>query len=155
MNQTYYFDADVIISYFDEDDREKHIVSKQTIRKTKSIIRKNPEIKVKIPSIAMAEIFLWLLRNSELVRLSHDFLRLMEELKADFPSPRKEHYEEAMSLLEKDDYLKPHDSLIVAHALLDNNTTHLLTFDTDLIDNDVIEKRKIELGNKFKIGPEL
>jgi len=56
MNQTYYFDADVIISYFDEDDREKHIVSKQTIRKTKSIIRKNPEIKVKIPSIAMAEI---------------------------------------------------------------------------------------------------
>ena len=155
MSQTYYFDADIIIAYLDEDDREKNNASKRTIRKVKNTIKRNPEIKVKIPSIALAEISTWLMENSRLTKLSHKLLELIKELNADFPAPKKEHYVEALSLLAKDDYLKPHDSLIIAHALLDYSTSHLFTFDTDLIGNRVIESRKSELGNKFKIGPEL
>lgn len=155
MNQSYYFDANFIIAYFDKNDEEKHKVSKETIRRTKNIVRKNPEINVKIPSIAIAEVASWLLKRSILPEQSHDLARLARELEADFPSPKKEHYKEAISLLERDRYLEPHDSLIVAHALLDSNTTHLLTFDTKLIDNREIENRKIELGNRFKIGPQL
>ena len=155
MDQTYYFDADVIIAYFDEDDRGKNRVSKNTVGRAKNNVRMNPCIKVKIPSIAMAEIFLWLIEKSRLEDLPYKFLKVMTELKADFPSPNKEHYSEAIYLLKKDKYLKPHDSLIVAHTLKDSNTIHLLTFDSDLIDNDVIERRKTELRNKFKIGLEL
>ena len=155
MSQTYYLDADIIIAYFDENDKEKNTVSKKTVRKVKSTIRRNPEIEIKIPSIALAEIFSWFLKDSRLPKVSHDFLKLVSELRVDFPSPRKEHYKEAVSLLERDDYLKPHDSLIVAHALLDSSTTHLLTFDRDLITSKVIDERKNELENKFKIGPEL
>ncbi len=63
MDQTYYFDADVIIAYFDEDDREKNRVSKNTVGRAKNNVRMNPCIKVKIPSIAMDEIFLWLIEK--------------------------------------------------------------------------------------------
>ena len=155
MNQAYYFDADVIIAYFDEDDKEKNRVSKNTVGRAKNNVRMNPSIKVKIPSIAMAEIFLWLLEKSKLGDLSYKVLKVMTELKADFPSPKKEHYLEAVYLLEKDSYLQPHDSLIVAHALLDGTTTHLLTFDRNLTTNREITNRMIELGNRFKIGSEL
>ena len=47
MSQTYYFDADIIIAYLDEDDREKNNASKRTIRKVKNTIKRNLEIKVK------------------------------------------------------------------------------------------------------------
>jgi len=101
MSQTYYLDADIIIAYFDEDDREKYGVARKTIGKVKSTIRRNPEIDVKIPSIALAEIFSWFLKDSRLPRVSHDFPKLMNDLRADFPSPRKEHYKEAVHSLRK------------------------------------------------------
>lgn len=36
----------------------------------------------------------------------------------DFPAPEKEHYKEAVRLLQEDKYLTPHDALIVARAFL-------------------------------------
>lgn len=40
MLQSYYFDTDVLISYFDVEDVERNRISKNTIRKVKSNVGK-------------------------------------------------------------------------------------------------------------------
>lgn len=152
--QSYYFDSSVIIAYFDERDKDRNEMAKKIISKVRSAVRKNPEIKVKIPSVVLAEIFMKLIEDERVRNRLDEFFALVRDLKADFPAPKIEHYEEALHLLQKDPQLEPHDSMIVAHALLDEETKYLFTFDSKLINNKVIKKRKSEKGVSFKISDE-
>jgi hypothetical protein len=126
-------------------------LQKRILEKFKIWLRRNSEIKVKIPTVILGEFMLWCIRNDYDDRALSDFKTLVEKLDADFPTPQKENYELAKKLMETDDRLEPHDALIVSHALLDPNTTWLLTTDTVLHNNRIIEKEKTNRNNRFKI----
>lgn len=150
MNQSIYIDANILIGLF-EKDKDVNKLSNNTIRQAITMAN-NPEIKIKIPSIALAEFTLWCIRQNCLEDVAAKFYKYLFNLKADFPTPTKEHYKKAKTLMELDERYESHDSLIVSHALLDSDTTWLLTTETNLHFDPNIEKEKDELGNKFKIS---
>ena len=155
MVQSIYIDACILIGCIEGKYRRKndiHRISQDAIRKIESMARHNSEIKVKIPTIVLSEFMLWCIKNDEDDRVLSDLKTLVKNLKADFPSPKKEHYELAKRFIETDSRFESHDALIISHALLDPTTTWLLTTDTVLHNNKIIEKEKTERNNRFKIS---
>ncbi|RLI81754.1 hypothetical protein DRP07_06705 [Archaeoglobales archaeon] len=151
MPQSYYIDACVLISYFDEQKKDQNKIAKDTIHKIINTVERNPEISVKIPTLVLGEIYLWVLRHDQ-PELIFDFGRLFNQLNADFPAPTREHYALAARLLEEDEYLENHDALIVSHPILDNDTTWFFTHESKLHNNMVIEQEKDERDNRFMIS---
>ena len=64
MPQSYYIDACVLISYFDEQKKDQNKIAKDTIHKIINTVERNPEISVKIPTLVLGEIYLWVLRQT-------------------------------------------------------------------------------------------
>jgi hypothetical protein len=151
MSQSYYIDACVLISYFDRRKKDQSRTARETIHKIISNVDRNPEISVKIPTLVLGEVYLWILRCNQL-ELASDFARLFNQMNADFPAPAKEHYKLAAKLLEMDQYLENHDALIVSHPILDNDTTWFFTHESKLHNNMVIEQEKDERDNNFMIS---
>jgi hypothetical protein len=151
MSQSYYIDACVLISYFDERKKDQNRIAKETIHKIINSVKRNPEISVKIPTLVLGEVYSWILRHNQL-ELIFDFGRLFNQMNADFPAPTREHYTLAARLLRDDEYLENHDALIVSHPILDNNTTWFFTHESKLHNNMVIEQEKEVRGNRFMIS---
>ncbi|RLI77649.1 hypothetical protein DRP04_11100 [Archaeoglobales archaeon] len=152
MDQSIYIDANILIGYFEKKNRDIKKIAREAISKTQKMVRGNSEIIVKIPTIVLAEFMQWYIEDCSDEEVLSQFEALVEKLDADFPAPKKEHYELAIKLMNEDDRVNSHDALIVSHALLDPTTTWLLTTDTVLHNNKVIEKEKKRLENRFKIS---
>ncbi len=150
--QSIYLDSSIIIGYFDEKDRDIMNLSRNVIHKAIKMSEQNPEIDIKIPSVVLGEFLLWCIRNECLDNVSSKFLEILKNLEADFPSPKKDNYTKAKSIMDVDERYESHDTLIITHALLDFDTKWFLTTEEQFFYDDYIEKEKERLGNNFKIS---
>jgi len=152
MGQSIYIDTSILIGYFEHKKSDIRKISRDAVNRVINMEKENREIMVKIPSIVLAEFMLWCVRNNCLYEFSAGFEDLMKKLNAEFPSPNKDHYDEVSLLMKKDNFLEPHDALVITHALLDRSTTWVLTTERALHNNKVIQEEKERLNNKFKIS---
>jgi len=93
---------------------------------------------LKISQVALGEIFNDCCRDSNYELLEEIFKRVIDW---DKPSITQEALKTAAELTTKDNRLKINDALIVAIAIHDENCTWLLTTDTKIIGNNVIDKK--------------
>jgi len=145
--QSYYLDASSIIAYFKEEE-EIHRDFLNEINRLIMRKKQNPQIKIKIPSIALAEILNKFLADSDLINKINELKKLFEKLEADFPSPKKDDFERVLLLMQEDEYLRneTHDALFIAQML--NDTTTKWVYTTD----NLIAKHAS--SNAIKVYPE-
>jgi hypothetical protein len=110
-------------------------------------IRQNPNINVKIPFIVVGELINNLIReNFEQGReqeIMYKFFELRKGLKADTIPPNKCCYAKAKLVTDEDDYFAeyaPTDAFIVSCALCDQDSSHLLTTDSRLLESALLKK---------------
>lgn len=153
--QSFYLDSDIIIAYIRGKTDEVYEISKELIGRLRGF-RKH-KVSIKIPSVVLSEIIheLFFEKNKrlekEVDKMMHSFLELIDDLEIEYVVPSKEHYELAKKILDKDEFIKPHDALIIAHVLLDKSSKYLFTTDGVLQDSKVIKDLQEEIGVKFKI----
>lgn len=117
----------------------------------------NPEIKIKIPLIVLGEFMSELTQKEIKDEKSQEIIfRLKQQILLPFgreiPAPSRETYNVALELMNRDHHLKPTDALIVAQALVDEESEWLITTDGSLLDNRAILEIIEEKGSKLKIS---
>lgn len=144
--QSYYFDADILLFYFDSrpKKRDKRQSSRNLISKVMSTNSINHDINVKIPQAALGELMLAFCEGKCQPDLMMELIN--DNLNADFPNADFDTFLCARELREKEHNIKPNDALIVAQAMLDPTATWLFTTDRLLIGNlaimDIMEERE-------------
>ena len=153
--QSIYFDADILINYFADQNIRKHAKkAKEISRHAKKVIHqarkmcKNPEIIIKVPLIVLGELTMETIEQDG-ITLSSLFGRVID---AEFTSGSRDSYKIASELMGKDDRLTPADALLVAQALTNKTSEWLITTDGNLINNLAISKIKDKLGSGLKIS---
>jgi len=145
--QNIYLDTEILMSYFDDHDKGR--TARETIAQVKKMIR-SKEIKAIVPQTVLGELMLNSCRDKcNVIKIKE----LLHELEADFPNANSAEMQCARDLIADDNgYIQPNDALIVAHALMDDNASWLLTNDTKLVGNLAILKKMGETGNQFNIA---
>lgn len=152
--QSYYFDADILLFYFDKRashrTHDKKLASKNLISQVISSTSINNEITIKIPQVALGEIMLAYCQN----KCQPDEIRglIVNNLNADFPNADFEALSCASALRNRDGNIKPNDALIVAQALIDKSATWLFTTDKELIGNLAIIEKMDEIDHYIGIN---
>ncbi|GBE57039.1 hypothetical protein BMS3Bbin16_01254 [archaeon BMS3Bbin16] len=162
QKQSVYIDTVFLIGYFEKGTMGKD--AREVFQKVRKISR-NSDIIIKVPLIVLGEFSkVNLGEMSNLLKwnkhcskcgtpmILNDLFSGHGGIEAEFPSFKKEEYKLAYDLMEKDSQLQAADVLLVACALNDKTGEWLLTTDTFLIGNKVIEDFKEELGSNLKIA---
>ncbi len=153
--QSYYFDADILLFYFDSTPKkhDKRTASRNLISKVISTNSINNNINVKIPQVALGELMLAFCAEKcqpdEMMQL------IIDNLNADFPNADFNAFTCANELREREGNIKPNDALIVAQALLDRTATWLFTTDRLLIGNLAIMDKMDEMDHQISISSTL
>jgi len=129
-----------------EDEKEK---ARGIFSKIESVVRRNPNINVKIPFIVVGELINNLIRENFEQRdrdeNMYKFFELLKDLKADIIPPNKCCYVKAKLLIDRDNYFAeraPTDTFIASCALCDPNSLRLLTVDTLVLESDKLKEEK-------------
>jgi predicted nucleic acid-binding protein len=146
-SQSFYIDASMLLFYFDRSSDNGRI-ARETIKKILANLD-NLDIHVRIPQVVLGELFIFYCNPN-----NHDcdpsrMITLTKKLQADYPSANAYTLRLAQELMANDHSIKPNDSVLVAHALLDKATQWLFTTDQALISNLEIERQMCALGNRF------
>lgn len=131
---------------------------------TEVLYNNNSLLFLKIPFIVVGEfinnIHKRSLSENDKADITRQFLNLMGEPKVDFVPPTMECFQLSKDLNDGDRNLQGTDTLIVAHALCDPLSSHLLTKDGPIITSTLIQdiiKKDIDDGIRkqhLKITPE-
>jgi len=152
--QSYYFDADILLFYFDSRAErrihDKRMASRNLISKIISTNSVNQDIAVKIPQVALGEIMMAFCEGKcqpvDMMNL------IIDKLEADFPNANFDAFQYANELREREGNIRPNDALIVSQVLVDTSATWLFTTDKLLIGNLAILEKMDELNHYFSIG---
>jgi len=160
--QSVYIDTVFLIGFFEKGTMGKD--ARKVIQKVRKISR-NSDIIIKVPLIVLGEFSKENLDQKNNLKkwnkhcskcgtpmILNDLFTGHDGIDAEFPSFKKEEYKLAHELMEKDNQLQAADALLVACALNDKTGEWLLTTDTLLIGNKVIEEFKEKRGSNLKIA---
>ncbi|MEA2053172.1 MAG: hypothetical protein U9O90_10235 [Euryarchaeota archaeon] len=107
----------------------KKRMQKLFLSKIEATVRRNPEIKVKIPFIVVGELINNIIRENvgqkDRDEITHKFFELREARNADIIPPNKCYYNKAKLLIDRDRYLVEHAptaTFIVSCALYDQDS---------------------------------
>jgi len=148
--QNVYIDTNVLMFSFDKkDDRGRD--ARKTIARLIRSLRENPEIKVKISQVVLGEL---MMHSCNGKCESGKVMELFEKLNirsSDMPSVSLNVLVCASEILNANLRIGPNDALLVAQVLKDPLATWLLTTDTKLIGNMVIQEKMVFLDHRFTI----
>jgi predicted nucleic acid-binding protein len=146
-SQSVYVDTDMLIYYFDKRS-DKGRMARDTIKKVLDHLD-NPEIHVRIPQVVLGELLIHFCTRRKAICEPAQMIELLRKLEADYPTSNPTLIRHAQELMRQ--HIKPNDSMLVAHALLDRTTQWLLTTDQLLTTNLDIKKKMDILGHSFTI----
>ncbi len=157
--QAIYIDSCLIDACI-SDKKDQKQYAKMVFRKLKKTIVTNPNISVIIEFVSVGEIVNTLIKRNWTDK-TEDIFQLLKNLRVDIRPPDKEILRLALRILKEDELIESTDAVIVAHALYDKNSTHLLTTDRVMIESLVIDsinkslkkerrrKRKLKITDTF------
>jgi len=124
----------MLLFYFNRRN-DKGRIARETIKK---ILRNvdNADIHVRIPQVTLGELLIFYCKpTNDECDPSRMITLIKKKLQADYPSVNDNILVLAKELMTNDRSIKPYDSVLVAHALVDKSTKWLLTTDQTLISN--------------------
>ncbi len=162
--QYFYIDSSHYIAYLNVKD-DQHKPSRDLIHKIKGMVKTNPEIKVLIPSIVLAEVskFICFEITSPDER-ENCFVKLVEtlkDLKVEYRESDEKVWKMTKEIRKRDDRIEPADAFIAAHALCNPDSVYLFTTDNSLLTSEEIREIEREMHIKderkrdLKISAEL
>jgi predicted nucleic acid-binding protein len=149
--QNVYIDTDILMFYHDKKD-DKRMAARSTVTQVERSLDENHEIKVKISQVVLGELMMHFCNG----RCESDEMnKLFKKLNvghSDMPSASLEALVCAKEILDVQRRINPNDALIVSQVLTDSLATWLLTTDTKLIGNKLIEEKMEALNHRFTIA---
>ncbi len=159
---TTHLDSSVIIAYMNLGDRDQYQYGHRVVYRLREE-RERGRSRVVVSSAAAVEVLLWLAVSASGPEAADAVRRLRELFEALDPAiawANEEVCRLAAEIRERDYRIKPADSMIAAQALLDPDSTRLLTTDREVIESkaiDEINERLTKEGRrrrKLKISEE-
>ena len=166
MVQVVHLDANILIPILWDRDPGLESASKALVKRLRGEVKSQPNREVKIPKLTVGEVLDKYFEdlNGRSVPSRSDrnggFIDSLEEvitdLDANVSSIQTECWKVARELKRKDRFLEHNDLFIASMAIQDNNSTHLLTRDSDLTETTAIKdvcRERSERNHGLTVGP--
>lgn len=143
-DQHIYIDTFYLQSFLNgNNDLERH--AKKEFRKAKQLTEKSGEIFLKIPFIAVAEMInnlnIKVNEKRQKERIVSNLIDLLDQNeKIDLVPAKCESFKKAVEIKNQDNRLDDTDILIIAQALCDPYSSHLLINDSNILESRVIDE---------------
>lgn len=156
---TVHIDASIIVAYLNFEERDQYAHGHRVVSRLSKEVKRG-SVEVVVSSTALAEVLLWVAENPGIRGTTSRLSELFGMLSPRVVWPSEEVCELAAEIRERDYRIGPADSIITAQALLDPDSTRLLTTDREVIESKAIDEINERLTNegerrrKLKISEE-
>jgi predicted nucleic acid-binding protein len=165
MAQVVHLDANILIPILWDRDPELEPTSKALVKRLRGEVKSQPNREVKIPKLTVGEVLNKYFEDlngrsvSSQPNRNGAFISSLNEvitdLEANVSSIQTECWKVARKLKRKDRFLEHNDLFIASMAIQDNDSTHLLTRDSDLIETTAIKdvcRERSERNHGLTVG---
>ena len=149
-DQSIHIDSSILIGAIDRRNTDVYKECKKTLERILRTKKMNPKVIVRISSIAFGEVLKFILERDikERERLLTSFYEDIEKLEAEYVETNPRVWEIALEIYKRDDRIEPADALIVAQALSDECSAHLITRDSIVISSKKIKEIDEEMRSR-------